>query len=132
MYTLFKYNFFTKQYIQIHIFSYSLLCIFLHLVMFTCQLQIRPRTSHCLTSCSCSPSMISSRSASLLIRAPTRLNLSRSSRCFLSSGNTFSKSSRFFASFPFLFADDSICKIIYKFKIDILHTRLRASSFVVS
>lgn len=94
-------------------FSYSPFGILLHLVMFTCQLQIRPRTSHCLTSCSCSPSMISSRSASLLMRAPTRLNLSRSSRCFLSSGNTFSKSSRFFASFPFLFADDSICKIIY-------------------
>lgn len=54
-------------------------------------------------SCSCKPSANSSSSASDFTLAPSRWNLSRSSRCFLSSGNTFSKNSLFFASFAFLF-----------------------------
>lgn len=50
------------------------------------------------TSCSCRPSMISSSSASLRTRWPARENRSRSSRCFFSSGNCFSKNSRCFWS----------------------------------
>lgn len=42
------------------------------------------------------------------MRAPTRLNLSRSSRCFLNSGKTFSKKSLYLASLAFLLAEFSI------------------------
>lgn len=58
-------------------------------------------------ACSCSPSIISSKSASDFIREPTRLKRSLSSRCLRSSVNTFSKNSRFLASRALRLALDS-------------------------
>lgn len=57
--------------------------------------------------------MISSNSASLRTRWPAREKRSRSSRCFFSSGNCFSKNSRCFWSLAFRAALFSLLSIFF-------------------